>query len=324
MLEIGGYIELDRYNGRMLHEDGILLNCGRHALIYLIYARKIKKLLLPKFMCDSIAEACKRFSEGKLFSDYWNLEIRYYSVLSDFMPEELNLSGDEWLYVVDFYGQLGRENIQMLKTKYDRVIVDYAQNYFAEPISGMDSVYTCRKFFGVADGAVLYTDANIAMDLPQDESYNRMLFLHGRYERTASEFYAEYVNNNDMFLNEPVKRMSKLTYNLLHAIDYDSVKACRTANFRYLHEHLKAINKLELKVPEGAFMYPLYIDNGQDIRKKLQSKKIYVPTLWPDVFDLCNENDLEYDMAMNILPLPIDQRYGEKEMEKIIQEIKNG
>ena len=32
MKEIGGYIEFEKYEGKMLHEDGILLNCGRSCL----------------------------------------------------------------------------------------------------------------------------------------------------------------------------------------------------------------------------------------------------------------------------------------------------
>ena len=53
MREIGGYIELDTYTGSMLHEDAVKLNCGRNALAYLLEAKKIKKLWMPKFMCDS-------------------------------------------------------------------------------------------------------------------------------------------------------------------------------------------------------------------------------------------------------------------------------
>lgn len=69
-------------------------------------------------------------------------------------------------------------------------------------------------------------------------------------------------------------------------------------------------------------MYPLYIDNGEDVRKQLQAKKIFIPTLWPAVFNLCEETELEYDMARNILPIPVDQRYGIEDMEYIVEEIK--
>ena len=144
-----------------------------------------------------------------------------------------------------------------------------------------------------------------------------MHFLLGRFEESASQFYSEYVANNDLFMNEPIKMMSKLTQNLLHGIDYDYVRRKRTENFVFLHKKLKSINKLSLCIPEGAFMYPLYINNGSEIRAKLQKNKIYIPILWPDVFDICKADELEYDMAKNILPLPIDQRYSVEDMSYI-------
>ena len=165
------------------------------------------------------------------------------------------------------------------------------------------------------------TDKYIEVE-EQDESFGRMHFLLGRYERSASEFYAEYVENNHFFRNQPIKTMSKLTENLLHGIDYEEVRKRRTQNFSYLHEKLYYVNMLNLSLPDGAFMYPLYIENGAELRKQLQTKKIFIPTLWPAVFNLCGEDELEYDMAKNILPIPVDQRYGIEEMEYIINEIK--
>ena len=306
MREIGGYIELDTFTGPMLHGDGIKLNCGRNALAYLIEAKRIDKLWMPKFMCDSC---------DKVLSDR-GVVVEYYSIGLDFKP--IVPEWDGWLYVVNYYGQLSNEYLASLG---DRVIVDNAQAYFQDPVPGMDTLYTCRKFFGVADGAVLYTDKTIEVE-QQDESFRRMNFLLGRYERTASEFYPEYAANNDFFENEPIKRMSKLTENLLHGIDYEFVRQRRTENFTFLHDRLGKINKLALTVPNGAFMYPLYLENGAIIRKALQKEKIYIPTLWPSVFDICAETELEYDMAKNILPLPVDQRYWTEEMEYLADEVR--
>lgn len=303
MREIGGYLELDTYSGHMLHEDGIKLNCGRNAFSYLIKAKGIKKILMPKFMCDSC---------DKVLVDN-GVTVEYYSIGIDFKPQISDRK--DWLYVVNFYGQLSNEYLTSLG---DKVIVDNAQAYFQDRILGIDTLYTCRKFFGVADGAILYTDKTIEVT-EQDESFGRMHFLLGRYERSASEFYSEYVENNYFFKNEPIKKMSKLTENLLHGIDYDFVKKRRTENFTYLQERLFGYNKLSLTVPEGAFMYPFYIDNGAEIRRKLQKEKIYIPTLWPAVFELCESHEVEYDMAKNILPLPVDQRYGEDDMRRIME-----
>ncbi len=308
MRELGGYIEFEKYTGQMLYEDGIKLNCGRNALSYLIKTKKIEKIWMPKFMCDSC---------DKVLLDN-RVKVEYYSIGNDFRPiiEERE---KDWLYIVNFYAQLSNEFLSSLG---DKIIVDNAQAYFQSPIPEIDTIYTCRKFFGVPDGAILYTDKKLD-NIPQDESFERMRFLLGRFERTASEFYAEYVANNHFFANEPIKKMSKLTENLLHSIDYEKIKNIRTENFKYLHNRLELINKLEIVVPEGAFMYPLYIDNGEEIRRKLQAQKIFVPTLWPSVFNICEKNELEYDMAMNILPLPVDQRYSIDDMEYMIKKVKS-
>jgi len=216
--EIGGYIQLEKNRMPMLHEDGIAVNCGRSGLSYLIRARGIKKIVVPWFMCECIRNLCKKES----------VEVRFYSVDTEFRPLLSQLEPDEWLYFVNYYGQFDNEAIGSYCRQYGRVIVDQAQAYFQMPIPGVDTMYTCRKFLGVADGGFLYTDAPVLTDLPRDESFDRMHFLLGRFERSASEFYQEYVQNNAFFDNEPLKQMSLLTENLLRGIDYDFIKTART------------------------------------------------------------------------------------------------
>lgn len=311
MKEIGGYIEFEHYNRPMLHENGIKLNCGRNALAYLVEAFDIQRIAMPKFMCDS----CENVLKTR------NVEIRNYSIGFDFKPEDVVLKAGEWLYVVNFYGQLTNEYIVELRDRFRRIIIDNAQAYFQKPVKSVPTLYTCRKFFGVSDGAILYSNNTIEIK-EIDESFERMNFLLGRFERTASEFYPKFVANNHLFANESIKGMSRLTENLLRGIDYGEVCKKRTENFKYLYEHLKPVNKLSLSIPDGAFMYPMYFENGTEIRKKLQAEKIFIPTLWPAVFNICKESDLEYKMAKNILPIPVDQRYGIEEMEYILNRIK--
>lgn len=311
-MEIGGYIEFDRYSGKMLHEGAVALNYARNALLYLCKAKGIKKIAIPKFLCDSVGGVCRKNG----------IECRYYSIANEFTPKNLTIESDEWIYIVNYYGQLSNERIKELKKKYGRIIVDNVQAYFQNPVDGVDTIYTCRKFFGVPDGAFLYTDRLLDDELPQDESFEKIHYLLGRFERTASEFYSEYTSQEKSAENEPIKRMSKLTENLLRGIDYEYVKKQRTDNFGLLHSEFEGINRLKLTVPEGAFMYPLYIENGAEIRKRLQAEKIYIPTLWSDVFDICKESEPEYDMAKNILPLPVDQRYGFAEVNYVMSKIK--
>ena len=50
--------------------------------------------------------------------------------------------------------------------------------------------------------------------------------------------------------------------------------------------------------------------------------KIYIPTLWPNVLDECEPDTLEYKFAADILPIPVDQRYGVEDMEYLAEVIK--
>lgn len=312
MREIGGYIELDTYHLPMLHEGAIALNCGRNALAYLLKARNIKRLWIPKFICDSVTGVCER--EGVPYT--------LYGIGMDFRPsEKITLGEGEWLYFVNYYSQFDNDQIAEYVKKYSRVIVDNAQSYFLMPLPHVDTIYTCRKYFGVTDGAFLYTDAVLDEEFPQDESFERMRFLLGRYERTASEFYGEYAANNELFYREPIKRMSKLTANLLHGIDYDRVKTVREENYSFLHSHLSEFNGLALSKKPGTFMYPLLLENGTEVRKTLQKRRVYIPTLWPDVRCFCGGTATECRMSESILPLPIDQRYGKDTMKHIKEEI---
>lgn len=304
MREIGGYIELDRCSRPMLHEGALALNCGRSALAYVIRARGIRRMAIPYFLCDSVSGLCAREQ----------VAVRYYHVGADFLPEQLVPEQDEWVYLVNYYGQLTGERMAALKAQYPRLIVDQAQAYYDAPVPGADTLYTCRKYFGVPDGAFLYTDAVLEEELPLDESMDRMRFLLGRFERSAGEFYAEYAANNHLFASEPVKRMSRLTDNLLRAIDYDRTAERREGNYACLEKRLGHLNELTLRMPRAPFAYPLLVPGGVALKKALIARKIFVPTLWPNVKAEDGADACELRLVRDLLPLPCDQRYGEDDM----------
>lgn len=307
--EIGGFIQLDRYMLPMLYQNEIALNCGRNCLKWIVEKKHITKLIMPRSLCDTAWETCG------------DVSIRFYSIGEDLLPTDLDPNTDEWIYLVNYYGQLDLSVIDEYVCRYGKVIVDNTQAYFDKPVEGAYTIYSCRKYFGVPDGAFLVCqDDDLRKgyeDLPQSSSSDHMHFLLGRLEHGANLHYSEYVENNKRFHNAPVERMSVLTENLLHGIDYDYVRQRRTDNFEFLSSRLEDRNRLVLRNPNGAFAYPLWIDNGAEIREKMIRQKIYIPLLWPNVVSAMPESSLEYDLALNILPLPCDQRYGKEEMEII-------
>ncbi|WFF74547.1 hypothetical protein [Proteiniclasticum sp. QWL-01] len=312
MREIGGYFQLDQLIDKPYYENFVELNTGRNALLYLVNAKKIRKIYLPYFLCNSVSDMLNRNK----------IDYEYYHIGRDFLPIfDKELRNDEFLYIVNYYGQIIDSVIRKFKDKYNNIILDNTQSFFQKPIPGIDTIYSCRKFFGVPDGAYLSTDVIWDERLEKDESSSRMKHILGRYEGQASDFYNEFKKNDESFKELPIKKMSKLTRNILGAIDYEKIIESRNRNLEYLHGRLKHTNILDIKSPYGPFAYPYYVENGIEVKKKLAQRKIYIPTLWPNVLKENREDSIEYYYVANILPLSCDQRYGTEDMKILLKEL---
>ena len=307
MKEIGGYFGLEASHGNSeYYKELVALNTGRNALAYLLKAKNVKKLYIPYFLCESVSGVLKR--EGAHFE--------YYEVGEDLLPRFFGtLSDGEYIYIVNYYGRLSTQNIADFKAKYDRIIVDNVQAFFEKPQSGVCTIYSARKFFGVPDGAYLATDKFLE-NLNTDDSSARTSHIFGRIKDGATAHYSEFKANDMSFKELPLMKMSDLTHEMLTDIDYEEVKKVREENFEFLDEKLCKINKLETVFCPGPYAYPLYVENGAELRKKLIENKIYVATLWPNL-----ESETARDLAENILPLPCDQRYTKEDMERIVNVI---
>ena len=313
--EIGGYIELETPVCKM-HQGAIRLNSARNCLAYLIEAKGINKILLPDYLCDSIYTTCEKL----------NVSIAVYPIDTNFEPlwKKINVEEEEYLYLVDYFGQLSDSCISYaFEVSDSRLIIDEVQALFASPKDGIDTLYSPRKFLGVPDGGFLYTDAQLKRSLQQDKSGSRIVHLVGRLEENASAFYQIRQQNDEALDNEPIKRMSKLTKALLGSIDDQLIINSRVENYRTLAAVLDGYNPLNLTEPSCPFAYPLQVNNGLEIKKQLAKRKIYIPTLWPNVLDNCPKDSVAYQYSANILPIPCDQRYGYGDMEKILDALRD-
>lgn len=305
MKEIGGYFELENLINNEFYPNLIALNSARNALLYIMKAKSIKKIYIPYYLCDCIRYTLKNH-------DY---DFRYYHIDYEFMPIiESDLEDGAYVYIVNHFGQHSNDAIKRFKSQYGNIILDNTHAFFQPPLAEVDTIYSCRKFFGVPDGAYLSTDAVLEEKLSMDSSKDRYPYLLGRFEGKASDYFNEYHEVNEVFDLEPLKSMSRLTRNIMGAVDYEKVRQIRNRNFAYLHSRLGQSNSLELSSRDGAFAYPFYCENGVEIRKLLAKKKIYIPTLWPNVLDDTQDSTIENRYTANILPLPCDQRYSVDDM----------
>ena len=310
--EIGGYFEYETHLASKgeFYSNLIKVNNCRNALLYIVKSKKIKKLFIPSFLCESISLLCKRYG-----IDYIEYKIsKSFKPLLKIIPEE-----NEYVLVVNYYGQLTNDNIVELKHKYKRIIVDNSQAFFSKPIEGIDTIYSCRKFFGVPDGGYLSTDCLLNETIEQDDSENRLAHIAGRTKDCASDHYLEYRENEALIASLPLKLMSDTTKNLLCKIDYDYAKSRRDENYSYLNSLLEQYNDLKLKKTPGPYCYPFYIKNASKLREVLIANKIYVPLLWPYAF---SHGGVDRELSENVVPIPCDQRYSLDEMDYIVKIIK--
>ena len=270
-------------------------------------------------MCSAVASACDRTGCIR----------RTYEIGPNFLPVyNFKLADDEWLYLSDYYGTLTPEAVNdALVFANGRVIVDEVQAFFRKAWPGADTIYTCRKFFGVPDGAYLTTHDGASLDrkLPICRSLPRMAHVLGRAEDNASDHYAEYSSAEEMIGNDGPEAMSEVSRRLLSGVNYGRVKTIRERNFAILAEMLGSKNLLDPGMPEGPYMYPFLTTEAGAVRRRLAARKIFVPTLWPNVLEDCADGTLAHRYAENILPLPIDQRYDAEDMralaEAVLEEI---
>lgn len=313
--EIGGYFEFEEYFGEEFHAGALSLNCGRNALAYLIKACQYTKIYIPEYICGTVISGVER----------GGAEWEHYKIDEHFLPDvsfNRSIDSSEAVLLVNYYGQLSQASILNFQKRFGNIILDNTQAFFQKAPLGVDTIYSCRKFFGVSDGAYLVSDKIKKKPMVRGMSAGKMMHIFGRYETDASSYYPAFVAHEEQLKTEPIQSMSKLTHNLLRSIDYHRINSIRTRNALFLHKNLKSINALDVIIPDGIFMYPLYLPGkGERFRKLLQQEKIYVPCLWPELLKSCNTNSFAYMFAIDILPLPCDQRYGVEEMQYILQKL---
>lgn len=121
--------------------------------------------------------------------------------------------------------------------------------------------------------------------------------------------------------------ISPLTANMLMLVDEKECEMRRHANYLILHRGLQDRKSLTLVFPvceeNVAPLYmPVYMKDRDALQNFLRERDIYVPVLWPVGKENaeCLSEDERYIFS-HLAAIPMDQRYGEKEMKRILDVI---
>ncbi len=316
MKAIGGYFELELRDGEEYHKNAVRLNTGRNAFEFILRARKYSKVYIPYYTCDSILEPLSKLS----------VKWTFYSIDENLEPvfDFEQMADDEGFLYTNYFG-LKTKAVEMVSSRCRNLIIDNSQAFFSLPVAGKDTFYSCRKFFGVPDGAYLYMEGADASDAPRDVSVDRFMHLMKRIEYGAEAGYEDFKANDRRLVGQPIKQMSVLTNRLMCSIDYDAAKERRKANVRALHETIGRQNRLHLSIDDvcAPMIYP-FLSNDPGLRRKLIEKRIFAATYWPNVLEWANEDQWEYRLASLMVAIPVDHRYDGNDLSRVIDLVSNG
>ena len=257
---IGGYFSLELPLREEYHKDAVRLNTGRNCLEYILRARGYKKVYVPYYTCEAVMEPITKLG---IPYEFYHINIHFE------IRDRFTIKADEALLYTNYLG-LKQRYVEQLSEKIGaHLIVDNTQAFYAKPIHGIDTFYTCRKFFGVADGAYLYTDKLLDEEFEQDESYDRMAHLLKRIDLSAEQGFADFRKVDDGLDNQPIRKMSKLTQRIMQSIDYEAAAQKRRENYLKLQEVLGEKNNLTLSLEKDAvpMVYP-YLAPIKGLREK--------------------------------------------------------
>ena len=312
MREIGGYLPLEEGDNEYYSNDKesycIKLNSARYAIAASIIKSDYKQVFIPFYLCITVKDTLEKN----------NIRYSFYSINTN------------------YFGLKNGAFCKRMVNKYKNVIFDNTQAFFSKPIieNGVYNVYSPRKFIGVPDGAYLICKKNEDMkrwadSLPIDRSSHRIAHIARSIEYGTNESYEGYLESEDEICQLGILRMSKVTQHLLSSVNYERIMLRRINNFRLLMLKLDRINRIRIELDRTVIpmVYPLLIDNGYDVRKKMVSNGIYCSQWWKWLIDDPNIQNLisgfEFDLSNNLIPIPIDQRYTPDDMDYIVQFIEN-
>ncbi len=288
------------------------LNSGRGALACLLQHLhpKPRRALIPRFTCDTVLLPLKQA----------NIPCTRYPVDEQLTPQlPDDATEDDLLILTQYFGLTG-DIVRKQATEYPGpVIVDATTALYDPYIARNGTFYSLRKFAPLADGGIARAPQLLTLPQEEDRSTDRALFLLRRIEEGA-EGALNDSERAESDLSPLPRRMSPLTRHMMRGIPWEKAARQRLCNYTHLHNALRNINRLNLPAsPSSApFCYPL-VSGIPGLRDCLIEAGIALPLLWPEVIRDTPATATENYLARNLLPLPLDQRYHEEDMEQLLQ-----
>lgn len=294
---------------------------ARSALAWLLRRKGTRRLWLPAYICQEVADAVRGLGT----------EIRFYAVGETLAPDPAALDamlerGDAVLGV-DYFGFLPPPAfLALAKTRDDVLwIEDRAQAFDPGEAWGDWLIYSPRKLLGVPDGGLLISLRHELEPPAYEESHDLSFVapLLERFEDAAETHSRDWYNTYrdiEAGAATSLRPMSRLTETLLRRIDAEAIASKRRRNHAMLADAFPARMLrfagaqpaavpfgLAIRVPDAGAVAARLAEAGAFCARHWRSPPSD-PRLFPG----------EHRLAQSLLTLPCDQRYAAAEMQRLI------
>ena len=314
-------------------------NTGRSAIEYLLrYTNKNNgKILLPAFICSSIVDAVRRAGgEYDFYSITENFQINIRS-----LKEKLD-SNVNFIYVIQYFGGYQTQEtyvfLKELQSLKFFIIEDVTLSLYSKHPNfigfGDYVIGSLRKWLPIPDGAFL-SSIHMIPDVPIAHGYNEYSFnyfvaqiMKWVYLRDTTLDKQQYLMINEqamkaLFSDYTIRDMTNISRNYLSSYDMNYVIERRIRNYDYLVEKSKVFSfikpifsRLEGQVPFG---FVILCKQRDRLLKYLIDNNIYCNVHWKIPEECSDSDSVSSKLSKMILTIPCDQRYGEREMDYVIE-----
>lgn len=334
MLPDGYFAGFEKYGREITY-----LRNGREALMYASFNCKPGKeavILCPAYSCWSMT-APFEFTGWTILYYRLNEDL---TIDVDYLKMLLRSCQADAILTMNFYGSASTDDVIAMVKEFDEkitVIEDFSHctfclyQIFNEQVDYY--VSSIRKSIGVCDGAVILSKKATNKAYIDSAAPNFGQLRLGAQQQKGRYAFTKSLSDKDMFLSElrhgeemidkldGVHPISELSMEQIESINGAEIAFARRENMKHLwgmlNGKVKMVPGLERTFNGAPFSLPILVENRDAVQKKLASKGVYAPVLWPANEHARKVCEVSAYVADHMLSIPIDQRYNYDDIEDI-------
>lgn len=307
---------------------------GRHAVAALLqcHSQAKPRLWLPSYFCGEVAESCQQYCELSEYRD----DPRWPQ------PDWASLrpTKEDFVVAVNYFGVRSPESWCEWRAHNECFLLeDHSQDPFSSWCFGSNADYafaSLRKTLPIPDGGLLWSPRGLRLpeQLGQDDGdwtgsalkmaamFHKTNYLHGKGTVDLKPCFRDLQLRGEQRLRRArTSSISPYSYAYIAQGVPEVWRKQRLNNVRHLLKRLEDLTfatPLFNSWPDGAvpFAFPLIFGSRKErdeCQAYMQRHKMYCPVHWA-----CQTSDAQaLDLSSRILSLPVDQRYGREEMDRL-------